>query len=277
MITALFALTLCACGSSGDSGSASSSQAADSSSSASESQAAEYDPNVETIDLTLEGGNIKYNHVEKADSDLTSAENALVFVFDFTNAQDKPASVQTVFRIQAFQNGVELTETPSYSTASDQYELVHAFLGEAMKGGTATFGKIVCPKDDSLITIVVGPNGAAREDNYQNMEVAIDNIGAGGGEAASEAASASTEEIDAKLRGTWTLGERAVFTFDGDTVDIESDGQSMHGTYEVNPDASTIDGHLEATDATVNIHLPYEYDGTTLKIYNNAGEEMTKQ
>lgn len=285
MVTALFALTLCACGSNGGTGSDSGSQDAQSVSSASESQAAEYDPSVEAIDLSLEGGSIRYDHVEKANEGLTTEENAFVFVFEFTNKQSEPAQVQQVFRIQAFQNGAELTKNPSYSSAGgDQYELVGAFFGEAMKDGKVTFGKIVCPQDDSPITIMVGPNGA-RENNYQTMEVPIDSLGSEAGSktdaaeasTAGAAAGATAEEVDAALQGTWAVGPQGMFTFDEGTLSVEGQGMTLVGTYEVDAASSQIVAHVETTDGSVKFSLPYEFDGSALKFYNSEGNEATKQ
>ncbi|MBQ6523251.1 MAG: DUF5067 domain-containing protein [Atopobiaceae bacterium] len=125
------------------------------------------------IDYTLEGGNVKFNHVERANDKLTSADNVLLFVFDFTNAMSDPAEFQRVFKVQYFQNGTELQNNLSYSTAGgEQYELVQAFFSSAMKGGTVTFAQIVQPKDDSPITVMVSPNGGGYgQDEYQMMEV----------------------------------------------------------------------------------------------------------
>ena len=190
-IASLFALTLCACTSEG--GQPSADSAASGSSAANSSQAAEYDPMVETIDLTLDGGSIRFDHVEEANAELTDSENALVFVFDFTNAQSEPAQMQNVFRLQFFQNGAELSNDASWSsTGGEQYDLCNAFFDSAMKGGTVTFGTLVVPEDNSPITVMVSPNGAALEDNYQTMEVAIEESNAE--PTSSEEASASDSE-----------------------------------------------------------------------------------
>ena len=296
-VAALFALTVCACSSGGGAQSSSAAGAADSSAASSESttvdsesaaassesQAAEYDPVVDAIDLTLEGGTIRYNRFEKANEGLTDKENALVFVFDFTNAQSTPAECQSVFRIQFFQNGAELSGSNSYSSkGGEQYELVGAFFNSAMKGGTVTFGQIVVPKDDSPITVMVSPNGAALEDNYQTMEVAINDESSGSSAASSKPSSAapavSADDVDALLQGAWqSVGdETGTFVFEQGSVDVSAPGGTLSGTYEVDVDASLINGFLETTDGTVKIHLPFEYDGETLKVYNNNGGEMTR-
>lgn len=282
-ITALLALTLCACGSSGGTQVASngnaSEEAASTSSSSSETQTAEYDPMVDNIDLSLDGGSIRYDHFEKADAELTDADNALVFVFDFTNAQNTPAQCQSVFRIQFFQNGSELNGNHSYSSAGgDQYELVGAFFNDAMKGGTVTFGQIVVPSDDSPITIMVSPEGATLEDNYQTMEVAISGADGSDSSSVGALASTSTDEIDSALQGTWQTegAEKGLFTFEQGSLSVSGSGAIMSGSYEIDTDSMTVIGHLETSDGTVKIELPYEYDGSVLKVFNNRGAEMTR-
>ena len=292
VVAAAFALSLCACGSSGGNQTAPNTQpaeeTADDSSKEAELEAAlqesvtdeseeeEYDPNVESIDLTLDGGNIRFNRVEEANPELTDSDHALIFVFDFTNEQSTPAQAQSVFRFQFFQNGTELTNNLSYnSKGGEQYELVGAFFNEAMKGGTVTFGKIVEPKDDSPITIMVSPNGAALEDNYQMMEVPID----GSDSTSDKAPEVSADDVDAALQGSWQMGTDGTWTFDQGAITFEGNGASLSGTYEVDVDKSAIKGHLEASDGTVNITLPFEYDGKTLKVFRNKdkADELAKQ
>lgn len=282
-VSALLALSICACGASGGEQSASSAQqtnetATTATQDSNEPQTKEYDPAVGSIDLTLEGGSIRYNHFEKANAELTDSDNVLIFVFDFTNEQSVPAQVQSVFRIQFFQNGAELRNNLSYSSAGgDQYELVGAFFNNAMKGGTVTFGTLVEPKDDSPITVMVSPNGAALEDNYQTMEVSINGEG-GASEASSSTATVSTEEIDSALQGTWEMGDQGIWTFDQGSLTFTIPDGIMSGTYEVDADASTIVCHLEATDGTVNAYLPYAYENGTLHVFKNSdkAEEMTR-
>ena len=167
-ISALLALSLCACGTSGNQSTAGFGIAEE----ATASEELKYYVD-QPIDYTLEGGNVRFNHVEKADAQLTSEENALLFVFDFTNAMSDPAEFQRVFRVQYFQNGTEITNNLSYSTAGgEQYELVQAFFNSALKDGTVTFAQIVVPKDDSPITVMVRPNGGLySQDEYTMMEV----------------------------------------------------------------------------------------------------------
>lgn len=171
--TAILSLSLCACGTNPNNQSAS-----DNSNSSSSTQAENnYDPEVESIDYSTERGNIKYEYVEKANSELTKSDNALLFVFDFTNEQDEPSPAISPFIIEFYQNGVELSDSPSYSSSGgDQYELLRASSDSVMKGSTIQFGQLVVPKDDSPITITIKPNGYFSDNEYQTMEVAIDSL-----------------------------------------------------------------------------------------------------
>lgn len=295
-VSTLLALTLCACGSSGSGQPAASANGAEDAQATAENTEANseaaaeellgsvesedalegaYDPNVKSIDLTLEKGSIRFDHVEKANQELTDSDKALIFVFEFTNEQDIPAQAQSAFRFQFFQNGAELTNNLTYnSRGGDQYELVGAFFNDAMKGGTVTFGKIVEPKDDSPITIMVSPNGAALEDNYQMMEVAID----GSENAEDDSADVSAEDIVAALQGTWQMGDDGTCTFDKDTVTLANDQATVSGTYDLNLDKSAIIGHLQATDGTVDFALLYDYDGKTVRVFRDIDkkDELTK-
>ncbi len=260
LVVAMLTLSLCACGSNGNSA-------------ASSSKTSEYDPAVDTIDLTLDKGGVRFVRAEKANANLTDSENAYVFVFEFTNAQDKPAAVQSVFRFQFFQNGAELSDHPSYSSrGGEQYDLVDAFFDSAMTGGTVTFGRLVALEDESPVTVMVSPNGAALDDNYQMMEVAINASGAVG----SAASPASVDAIDAALQGTWSVENQGTFTFNQGALTVDGSGAVISGTYEINVDESSIVGHLEASDGSLKVTLPYEYADNTLKVFNNRGNELVK-
>lgn len=233
----------------------------------------------QSIDYTLEGGNIRFDRVERAGDDLTDSDNVLLFVYDFTNNQDKPASVQNVFWIQYFQNGVELKNSLSYYQSAEQYELVQSAYSSALKGGTIPFAQIVQPKDDSPITVMVSPNPRSSNEEYPMMVVTFgesaDSSGASGGESAS--ADTSAEGVDAALQGTWDMGSDGQWTFDNGSVSFDS-AMSMSGTYEIDTDASIVRLYLEATDGTVKVTFPYEFDGETLKLFKNKdkAEELAK-
>ena len=238
----------------------------------------EYDPMVDNIDLTLEGGSIRYVSFEQANEGLVDADGALVFVFEFTNEQSKPAQCQNFFRIQFFQNGVELKGDLSYSSAGgEQYDLIGAFFSEAMKGGTITFGRIVVPQDDSPITIMVEPNGAPVEDNYQMMEVALDGSSAGSDEAASSESAAAIDDIDAALQGTWSLGGEDSFTFDNGELTFHASGRTISGTYEIDTEESRIIGHLQASDGNVKASISYTFEDGELRLFNKNGDEFTRE
>lgn len=173
-ISALLALSLCACG--GDRASQASSGSGASQETAS---TAELKYSVDkAIDYTIEGGSIRFDHIERAGDDLTDADDVLLFVYDFTNAQDKPSQAQGVFWIQYFQNGVELKNNLSYYTNANQHDLVQSAYSDALKGGTVTFAQIVQPKDDSPITVMVSPNPRSGNEEYPSMVVTFDNEGA---------------------------------------------------------------------------------------------------
>lgn len=266
---------------------------------AADASEAQEDPMVETIDLTYDEGSLKYVGFEKANEGLTEEENALVFKFDFTNNQTKPAQCQQVFRIQFFQNGAELTNSASWSSnGGDQYELVGAFYSSAMKGGTVTFGLIALPKDNSPITIMASHNiGIGTSDDYQMMEVDISSDGAAVEESPEEAeadaaedsedneesadSGPSADEIDEMLQGEWRLedGAGGTFYFDNGEITTSSQGMELNGTYEVNMDNSCIDAHFTANDGQkVTAHIPYKFDDDgNLVLMNNKNVEMTKQ
>lgn len=212
-------------------------------------EAVEYDPEVDNIDLTLDGGNIRFDHIEKANAKLTDSENALVFVFNYTNSESVPAAVWSTFKLQFFQNGVELTDQVSYSGAGgDQYELVGAFFNEAMQGGTVTFGSIVVPKDNSPITIMVSPNnGDALEDNYQTMETAIDEIA----DTPSPADDTAAEESNPQPISI------------GETVSNEQFSVTLTGAY-VDSTLSSSDSSVYFEPADGGAFVVLEFDATAL-------------
>ncbi len=261
-ITTLFAVSLYACGTNGSEQT--------SSNESSDAQTEEFNPEVENIDFSLEGGNLKYDHVEKANAQLTDSANALVFVFNYTNEQDKPASVQSTFSIKFFQNGAELSDNPSYSSGGgEQYKLVGAFFDSALKDGTVTFGRLVLPKDNSPVTIMVSPNDSSSKE-YQTMEVTIDSLEQG-------SKSITPEEVNAALQGKWSLASGGAFEFNNESFICETPQGNLSGSYEVDVEESSIVGKMNASNGTVTINLPFEYENGTLKLFNNKGEEFIKQ
>ena len=252
--------------------------AAASSGSAGAETAEEYDPMVDVIDLTFDEGNLKYVGFEKANDALTDEDGVLLFKFEFTNEQAKPSPATSVFWIQFFQNGTELKKNMPYSSkGGDQYDLCNAYYSDAMKGGTVSFALLVQPKDDSPITVMVSRNGGRSTDPYQMMEV---DLTAEAQETEEEPADeVSVEEIEELLQGTWTLGGTNRFIFDGGDLTVESNGQVLSGTYEVNQETACIDGHFDTNDGkTVTIHLPYKFDEDgRLVLMNNGNQELVKE
>ncbi len=254
---------------------------------------------VEKIDLSIDEGTLKYVGFEKAKEGLTEAENALVFMFDFTNNQAKPSQSQSVFRIQFFQNGAELVNNASWSgKGGDQYELVNAYFSDAMKGGTVSFGMIVLPKDDNPITIMVSRNGSLSDDQYQMMEVNISDTNADTSamaeapvkemadavdqseEAEETVTTISEEEIEEQLQGEWQLPNGGgTFYFEDGEMTVSSQGMILSGPYEVNLENTCIDAHFESNDGKIStIHLPYKFDEDgNLILLNNRGVEITKK
>ena len=247
----------------------------------------EADPYVTSIDLTTQAGNIKYLKFEPAADGLIdpyedseqSFEFSYVFSFAFKNFSTKPSQCQNAFRIQFFQNGVELEDNYPYSSkGGKQYELVGAFFNNAMKDGTVTFGKIVVGTDDSPITIMVSENG--NDDIYQMQEVSLTgNVNKQEPTERTDNSTVSEVEIDKELQGVWDLSGQGTFSFlDGDfSLFISESNQTLNGTYSVNLDESVVDATVSASDGNVIIHFPFTYENGVLTLENNQGEKLEKQ
>lgn len=236
---------------------------------------------VESIDMAFDEGSIKYAGFEKANPDLTDEENDYVFYFDFTNLSDEPSQAQDVFYIQFFQNGAELKNNVSWSSkGGDQYEVVSAFFNEALKDGTIHFGKIVVVNDNSPVTVMVKGRSSENREVYQMMEVDL-----GGDGKASESkeetkeASYTAEDIEKALNGTWLTpsNTNAETSFDNGSLVISDGNNMLSGTYEIDVDKSQIIGHIEASDGTLKITIPFEYKDGNLTVYNNAGDALIKK
>lgn len=284
VICFVIAMSLCACGASpvitNDSGAATVTES-NTEKTDGENQGVTEKENNE-INFTLDEGNIKFVKFDKADPELTDQENALIFIFDYTNYQDRPSNVQGTFWIRCFQNGAELNDSVSYRVVDkEQYNLIQSFYSEALKGGTVTFGKLVYPKDNSPITIMVEKQGS--KDEYQMMEVDISvpssenqNPGETQGSAAAEViAEVSAEEVDEALQGTWEL-PNGKFVFKHGNVIIYPTDAVLAGTYEINMDDSAVVVTVKASDGDVRMTLPFEYSNNVLTLSNNRGVEFTK-
>ncbi len=288
LLSTLLVVSLCACGAGGANGSGGAT-AGTSSETAVETggeddQILVSDP----IDFTLDEGNVKYVGFEKADPNLTDEENALVFVFEFTNYQDKPAAVQEKFWISFFQNGAELSKSVSYSgEAREQFELVGSFHDTAMKGGTVTFGRIVVPEDNSPITIMVNKQGDS--DTYQLSEVVIDPASGGSVQESNTGdtmTSADNKEVyadvvDAISEDTW------VFNGGGDTVldymnfkddkaiigQVYFDGNGLHDNGENECEYVISDDSITIMTNTEELEIPYSFAKEDIRL--GSGEYFT--
>ncbi len=245
----------------------------------------EQDPYVDTINLATEKGKIKYLKFEPAASGLLSSDStaktskyAYVFSFAFTNLEAKPSQCQNAFRIQFFQNGVELEDNHSWSSkGGEQYNLVGAYFNDVMKDGTVTFGRIVVGTDDSPVTIMVSESG--NDDNYQMQEVSlngsVDNKDNG---TKKDVASVTEAEVDKALQGVWTIKGGTFSFMDGDvSIYASESGQTLNGTYTINLKDSTVDAKLTASNGIVTIHCPFIYENGKLTLKNNQGEDLVKQ
>lgn len=283
----VIAMSLCACGASpvitNDSGAATVTES-NTERTDGENQGVTEKENSE-IDFTLDEGNIKFVKFDKADPELTDQENALIFIFDYTNYQDRPSNVQGTFWIRCFQNGAELNDSVSYRVVDkEQYYLIQSFYSEALKGGTVTFGKLVYPKDNSPITIMVEKQGS--KDEYQMMEVDIsapssENKNSGttgetqGSADADVVTDVSAEEVDELLQGTWEL-PNGKFVFRHGNVIIYPTDAVLAGTYEINTGDSAVVVTVKASDGDVKMTLSFEYSNGALTLRNNRGVELTK-
>lgn len=96
-----------------------------------------------------------------------------------------------------------------------------------------------------------------------------------------EGSEISEEEIDEQLQGEWVLnaGSGGVFGFDDGVMTVEANGMTLTGTYEINVEDSTVDGHFQSNEGkTVTIHMPYKIDEDgNLVLMNNANVELLKK
>ena len=231
---------------------------------------------VEKIDFSSEKGSVKFIGFEKADPKLTDDDNddALVFTFEYTNLQNEVKQFQKDFRLEFFQNGAELNQTPTYSgEAKKQYELVGAFFDKALEGGKITFGKIVLPEDDSPITVLLEGNGETYSTVFQKMEV---DIKPGSAPAETKSEGPDAETVKSALQGTWVHeASGGTFSFTGDNVSVNNG--DLKGTFTVDLDAGVIECTVNASDGKLRIKLPFEYKNNALTLENNRGERLKKR
>ena len=125
---------------------------------------------VDSIDLEYDEGILKYVRFEKASAHLTTKPRAYLFVFEYTNKQETPSQMQGTFRLNFYQNGVEVDQISGVSNAGEQSDLLDAFFKEALQNGKITFAKLVQLVDDSPVTIYAKHKDEAKHTS-QMMEV----------------------------------------------------------------------------------------------------------
>jgi SAM-dependent methyltransferase len=116
----------------------------------------------EPLHLETEDGILSYKTQEYVSNGFSTDEGAdpsklICIEFDFTNKSDTPKTVNSVFNINVFQNGVELELNPySYRTEAAP-EAYNNIFRECMNGSTITVGLIYVLNDDSPLTISASP------------------------------------------------------------------------------------------------------------------------
>jgi hypothetical protein len=198
-----------------------------------------------------------------------------VFVFEFTNFKDDPATVQDAFYIQFFQNGTEISNNGSWnSVAKEQYDLINAQWNTALKDGTVTYGALVFQKDGSPVTIMASDRD--NNDNRAMVEVNLSDGKASGGNEGGN--NESSIDVETALQGDWILQEVNTFHFENGTITLSGEGvDGLSGEYTVNEGESMIDCVLHDSNQNLKIHLPYKVEGDTLRLFNNHDEEMVHQ
>lgn len=223
--------------------------------------------------MSIDEAEIKYAGIQKADPELTEADNAYLVIFDFTNHSDDAAEVQNYFEIKYFQNGSELSSSVSYSSAAkEQYDLCRAFFSDALKDGTVRFGKIAPETDGSPLTIMVTER--KNPDNKVMAEVSLSDGAASNSSSGESDGDVSVSDIDSMLQGDWSLPENGMFHFENGETYITNGTDTYSGEYTINTDTSEIECILHADDSDLKVRLPYELKDGSLIVYNNRGEAI---
>jgi len=227
--------------------------------------------------MSVDKAEIKYVGIQKADPQLTEADNDYVFVFDYTNHSDEAAEVQNFFNVKFFQNGAELNNSNAYnSAAKEQYDLCSAFFNEALKDGTVRFGMIASPNDSSPVTVMVEEK--YNDDNKVMIEVNLSDGSVSSNSSNGSEGDVSVSDIDAMLQGDWIPVGGGVFHFEnGETYVTNNEDSYYSGEYTINTDTSEIECIMHAADQDLKVRLPYELKDGNLIIYNNRGEAMEHQ
>ena len=218
------------------------------------------------IDFTTGKGTIKYLGFEKANSGLVMGVNgaapgdAVVLKFEFTNLQDTQERASSAFRIQAFQNGVEMDDSPAYSSkGGDQYKLVSNRFSDVLKGGTVTFGYIVLITDESPLTLIVTENGGS-----ESRQMEIDLTKPGDYKPDENTAAATPNEAAGAAPTKATEPQESVKKIkDGDVIktdNLEFTLKKVELTYQVKPkDTSGYYRTYEADSGKIYINVVGDY------------------
>lgn len=236
---------------------------------------------MDTINYETDKGIISYTGYEFAEWDLiennqglAEDDQVLILKFDFTNKQAKPAQVQSAFDIQAFQNGVEIKGSLSWSSGGSQYSLISNYFSDVLKDGTVSFGSMFPLEDSSPVTIMVSEKDGD-ENAYQMMTIDIEQDDTAGASSITEA------QVEKMLQGSWVINSSAggsgTFTFNQGSVSVSGDGNQMDGTYIIDIDGQKITATFAVTNGNVKIELPFEVDENSLMLFNTEGENLIKQ
>lgn len=222
--------------------------------------------------LDTENGTLRCLSVEKANPALSKESNVYIVKFEFTNKQINPAECQDLFEINCFQNKVEVDELSNYySDGGEHYELLGNYFKEALTDGTITFARGFILTDSTPITISM--KDKKNSEVTATVTLNLDS-NAASDETAGDAA-ISVEQIVTDLQGTWVYGDNPNgFVFEGDHLTV---GGQMESTYTVNTETSEIEATFNASNGQVSISIPYKYENGTLQVFNNNGEQLTKE
>ena len=95
----------------------------------------------------------------------------LLILFDYSNKEDQEKQVQSDFRIQAYQYGVELSKASSWISSETLPEEVNNTYKTVLKNGTISAAIPFVPIDNSPVTIVVTAMGLAAQGEKASMEL----------------------------------------------------------------------------------------------------------
>ena len=126
--------------------------------------------------LETAGGTILYTGFLLNDQNFkTSASSdyleTLLVLFDYTNKEDLEKQIQSDFKIQAYQYGVELSKASSWISSDTLPEEVNNTFKNVLKGGTISTAAPFIPVDSSPVTLVVTAMGLSAQGEKATMEL----------------------------------------------------------------------------------------------------------